>query len=98
VLSGPLGSSSPSVSLNLLELRTDFGVQMMNMAKLVWAFDISLQEHVHTDDSMQSGYEGGFLVCPKRFPLILNPRSTQHVAIIDAEMEQVQPFLNSFKS
>jgi hypothetical protein len=72
--------------------------QIINMAKLVWAFDISLQEHTMTDDSVLNGYEGGFLVCPKRFPLVLNPRSPGHVAIVDAEMEQVQPFLDTFKS
>jgi hypothetical protein len=72
--------------------------QIINMAKLVWAFDISLQEYTMTDDSVLGGYEGGFLVCPKRFPLVLNPRSPEHVAIVDAEMEQVQPFLNTFKS
>ena len=67
------------------------------MAKLVWAFDISLQEHTIADDSILSGYDGGLLVCPKRFPLILKPRSLEHVAVVDSEMERVQPFLDTFK-
>jgi len=70
---------------------------IINMAKLVWAFDISLQEHTIADDSILSGYDGGLLVCPKRFPLILKPRSLEHVAVVDSEMERVQPFLDTFK-
>jgi hypothetical protein len=72
-------------------------LKIINMAKLVWAFDMSMQEHTITDESVLNGYEGGFLVCPKRFPLVLNPRSPEHVAIVDAEMDKVQPFLDTFK-
>lgn len=66
------------------------------MAKLVWAFDfIPAGEGI--DDTVETGYFGGFLICPKKFPLTIKVRSEKHALIIREELEAVRPFLETFK-
>lgn len=69
---------------------------MANMAKLVWAFDIGVATGKTLDTSMETGYIGGFLVCPKEFPLALRPRSRERAESIDREMDEVRDFLGRF--
>lgn len=65
------------------------------MAKLVWAFDLIPCGEI--DDSVATGYIGGFLICPKEFPLDVKVRSEKHAAVIEREMDEVRPFLAKFK-
>lgn len=65
------------------------------MAKLVWAFELTPAGEI--DDSVETGYFGGFLICPKKFPLDIKVRSEAHAAVIEREMEDVRPFLAQFK-
>ena len=65
------------------------------MAKLVWAFELTPAGEI--DDSVETGYFGGFLICPKEFPLDIKVRSEAHAAVIEREMEDVRPFLAKFK-
>jgi hypothetical protein len=68
------------------------------MAKIVWAFDITMVPNTTSDESIESGYEGGFLICPKEFPVFFTPRSKRHTALIDEDMERVQSLLDTFKN
>ena len=70
-------------------------VQMINMAKPVWTFDFAPGEG-EIDDSVSTGYFGGFLIAPKQFPLQITPRSDAHAAVIKQEMRNVQPFLDRY--
>ena len=65
------------------------------MAKLVWTFDLTPAGEI--DDSVDTGYFGGFLICPKEFPLNMKSRSTEHARVIERELEEVKPFLARFK-
>lgn len=68
------------------------------MAKLVWAFNLSPDSpDSEIDDSVETGYFGGFLICPKEFPLKIEIRSNAHAAVVEREMEDVTPFLATFK-
>ncbi|KAL4811050.1 cytochrome P450 [Aspergillus unguis] len=67
----------------------------INIAKLVWAFDIEMDESP-PDASIETGYEGGFLVCPKRFPVRITPRSELHAAIVKREFEGLKGFFERF--
>ncbi|KAJ5781029.1 hypothetical protein N7457_006189 [Penicillium paradoxum] len=60
----------------------------INIAKLVWAFNIERDTTAGPPDvSVETGYEGGFLICPKKFPLKITPRSKAHAAVIESEFE-----------
>ena len=69
--------------------------QMILMAKLVWTFDFAPGEG-EIDDSVETGYFGGFLMCPKQFPLKITPRSDAHAKVVEKEFEGVKPFLEKF--
>lgn len=71
-------------------------IQMMNMAKLVWAFSFTAPSNTKVDDSVETGYVGGFLICPKVFPLDIVVRSKEHAEVIERELKEVQPFLDTF--
>ena len=65
----------------------------INIAKMVWAFHIERDPAVSRPDvSVETGYEGGFLICPKKFPLSMTPRSEAHAAIIQREFEGLKGF------
>ncbi|OJI96603.1 hypothetical protein ASPVEDRAFT_78369 [Aspergillus versicolor CBS 583.65] len=68
----------------------------INIAKLVWAFDFERDGGQKVDGSVDSGYEGGFLVCPKRFPIRITPRSEARVAVIEREFEGLKGFYDKF--
>lgn len=65
----------------------------INIAKMVWAFNIEKDVSASSPDiSVDTGYEGGFLICPKKFPLKITPRSDAHAAILKAEFEEMKEF------
>ncbi|KAL4881003.1 cytochrome P450 [Aspergillus karnatakaensis] len=70
----------------------------INIAKLVWAFNLERDEAAKPDISVETGYEGGFLVCPKKFPIKITPRSEAHAAIIQREFEGLKGFYESLAS
>ena len=59
----------------------------MNMAKIIWTSDLTMEPNTTSDETIvsayESAYEGGFLVCPKKSPLSLTSGSTRHTALID---------------
>jgi hypothetical protein len=70
---------------------------MVNMAKLVWAFDITT-DAAAVDTNVESAYSNGFLTCPLKFPVQFTPRSSKHAAVIEKEFESIKPFLAKFES
>ncbi|KAL4811716.1 cytochrome P450 [Aspergillus spinulosporus] len=71
----------------------------INIAKLVWAFDFERVKGEETVDiSVDTGYEGGFLVCPKKFPIKITPRSEGRVAVIKKEFEGLKGFYEKLAS
>ncbi|KAL4768641.1 cytochrome P450 [Aspergillus nidulans var. acristatus] len=65
----------------------------INIAKLVWAFDFErVKGEENVDVSVETGYEGGFLVCPKKFPIRITPRSEKRAAVIEKEFEGLKGF------
>ncbi|KAK5107151.1 hypothetical protein LTR62_001676 [Meristemomyces frigidus] len=68
---------------------------MVNMAKLVWTFDITSTKPA--DASMETGYTSGFLVCPKKFPAVFTVRSEVKAKISEAEYVKAEQFLSQFE-
>ncbi|KAL4914788.1 cytochrome P450 [Aspergillus aurantiobrunneus] len=68
----------------------------INIAKMVWGFNLERDQAAGPlDVSVETGYEGGFLVCPKRFPIQITPRSATHRAIIEREFQEAKGFYDS---
>lgn len=72
-------------------------VQIVNMVKVCWGFDIAAGEGC-IDDGVINGYHGGFLICPKKFPLQISPRSDSHAEVIKREYGVELLFLSQFKA
>lgn len=69
--------------------------QLIKMAKLVWVLDVTSSGGI--DDSVETGYIGGFLICPKAFPVTIRIRSPEHASIVKRELEDIRSFLETFK-
>ncbi|KAL2835986.1 cytochrome P450 [Aspergillus pseudoustus] len=74
----------------------------INIAKMVWAFDFAIEGADadarggrRPDVSVETGYQGGFLVCPKKFPVRIRPRSDKHAAVVRREWEGLRGFYES---
>lgn len=74
-------------------------LQIINMSKLVWAFDIKPGLDATTgrqlskeeiNDSVETQWTNGFLTAPKPFPVTLQVRSEEHQAVIDSECKKAQ--------
>jgi cytochrome P450 len=71
----------------------------INMAKIVWTFNLDHDASKGPlDFSIETGYEGGFLVCPKKFPVKITPRSEKHAKVIQREFEGLQGFYNKLQT
>jgi hypothetical protein len=69
---------------------------MLNMAKMAWAFDLSSGiSDVNVD--INTAYTDGFLIAPKKFPIIFTARSEKHRNVICREYEDVKPFFEKYK-
>jgi hypothetical protein len=68
---------------------------MINMAKLVWTFNISSTEAL--DTNIDTAFSDGILLCPKKFAANFTPRDIWRVVIIEKEFEEAAAFLNQFK-
>jgi hypothetical protein len=65
------------------------------MAKIAWAFDISSGPESVNDD-IDTAYTDGFLIAPKKFPVIITPRSERHRDVIIKEFEDVKPVFEKY--
>ncbi|EXA28458.1 hypothetical protein FOVG_19938 [Fusarium oxysporum f. sp. pisi HDV247] len=79
---------------------------LINMAKLVWVFDILPGKDNATgkqlsssdiDDSIATGWTNGFLTAPKEFPVSLVMRSPKHARIIDEECAEAQEVFKAYE-
>ncbi|KAJ5115783.1 hypothetical protein N7456_000131 [Penicillium angulare] len=70
---------------------------MLNIAKMVWLFDISSPSSEPGDVSMSSAFSDGFLVAPKRFPVQFIPRSKKHVEVTRKEFLESSEFLARYE-
>ncbi|KAH8749244.1 cytochrome P450 [Diaporthe sp. PMI_573] len=68
---------------------------MINVVKMVWAFDI-IPDNPNVDADIKTAYDGGAGVAPFNFPLQFKPRSPQHVEVIEREMASLRGFLDKF--
>lgn len=65
------------------------------MAKIAWGFDLSPGPGAVNDD-IDTAYTDGFLIAPKKFPILFTPRSVKHKDVIMKEYEAVKPFWIKF--
>jgi hypothetical protein len=66
------------------------------MAKMAWAFNLSPGTgDVNID--IDTAYTNGFLIAPKKFPIMFTPRSQKHRDVICREYEDVKPFFERYK-
>ncbi|OIW26904.1 cytochrome P450 [Coniochaeta ligniaria NRRL 30616] len=70
---------------------------MLNMAKLVWAFDLSQVGSGAVNDDVATAYHDGFLIAPRKFPILITPRSDRHKNVIETEFESVRSFLEKYE-
>jgi hypothetical protein len=70
---------------------------MLNMAKLVWLFDIS-RGSAAVDSAVETAYTDGFLIAPKRFPVEFVPRSQERVRITRQELRDCQSVFSRYES
>lgn len=70
--------------------------QMLNMAKMVWLFDIKSPSAAPLDVSMSSAFSNGFVIAPKKFPVEFVPRSQRQVKVMRDEFEKSEEFLGRF--
>lgn len=71
--------------------------KMLNMAKIAWAFDLSPGSGA-LDDDINSAYHDGFLIAPKKFPILITPRSDRHRDVIEKEYHSTKPFLQKYEA
>ncbi len=71
-------------------------LQLLNMAKIAWAFDLSPGPGA-VDTDIETAYSDGFLIAPKIFPIVFKPRSAKHEEIIIKEYESIKPFFVKYE-
>lgn len=69
---------------------------MLNMAKIAWTFDL-LPGTGAVDDDIDSAYHDGFLIAPKKFSILITPRSNTHKAVIEKEYQSIKPFWEKYE-
>lgn len=77
----------------------------INVAKLVWAFDIRAGTDPVTGRPISSNeinvdietqWTDGFLIAPKPFPITLRVRSNKHREVLQQEMDQAQKIFSRY--
>jgi hypothetical protein len=80
--------------------------QIINIAKLVWAFSITPGTHPTTgarlavediDDAVETQWTNGFLTAPKPFPVKIEIRSAAHQAVVDRECREAQAVFRQYE-
>ncbi|KAK9783103.1 putative Cytochrome P450 [Seiridium cardinale] len=69
---------------------------MLNMAKIAWAFNLSPGSEA-VDDDIVTAYHDGFLIAPKKFPIIITPRSDRHKSIIENEYDSIKSLWDKYE-
>jgi hypothetical protein len=69
---------------------------MINMAKLVWAFDLEPGEKKVNDDIV-TGFIDGFSTAPKEFPILFKQRSEGHEKVIREDFEAANMLLEKYE-
>ncbi|MCJ1246862.1 hypothetical protein MMC30_004071 [Trapelia coarctata] len=69
---------------------------MVNMAKIAWGFELSPGLGAVNVD-INTAYSDGFLIAPKKFPILFTPRSDKHKDVIIKEYEAIKPFFIKYK-
>lgn len=79
---------------------------MINVSKLVWAFDIlpgkdsisgEQLSREEIDDSIDTAWTSGFLTAPKKFPLELRVRSAMHKDVIGRELGEARTTFQQYE-
>jgi hypothetical protein len=70
-------------------------IKIANMAKIVWAFDIKPGPGP-VDDDVATGFSGGLLIAPNKFPLRFTPRSAAHIDAIEKGFSVASAYLSKF--
>lgn len=68
---------------------------MINIAKLVWTFNISATEAL--DTNIETGFSDGILLCPKEFAAKFTLRDAWRASTIETEFKEAKTFLKQFK-
>jgi hypothetical protein len=68
---------------------------MLILAKIAWAFDLSPGSEP-VDDDVNTAYHDGFLIAPKRFPIVITPRSDTRKQVIENEYHSMGPFWDKY--
>jgi hypothetical protein len=69
---------------------------MINMAKLIWAFDLE-PVGKEVDDDIETAFVDGFSTCPKVFPIQFNHRSKEHDGVLRKELEGTTSILEKYE-
>jgi hypothetical protein len=69
---------------------------MINMAKLVWTFDIFSLSPETVDTCVETAFVCRATVAPLKFPVQFVPRSQNHVNIIENEFQEAELFLSQY--
>ncbi|KAF5548077.1 cytochrome P450 monooxygenase [Fusarium phyllophilum] len=70
-------------------------LEILNMAKIAWGFDL-LPGSDSVNDDIDTAYHDGFLIAPKKFPIIIRPRSEDHKKVITSEFSSVESFWDMY--
>jgi len=68
----------------------------INVAKIVWCFNITSPDHTLLPDSYEKAWTPYFLTGPERFPCIIKPRSPKHVEAVELALKQAQGVLEKY--
>ena len=73
-------------------------LQMINMAKIAWAFDIKANPKASPLDlNVETGYSDGFVFGPKPFSASFAVRSPKHRVTIEREYEEAKRFFERYE-
>ncbi|KAL4999787.1 cytochrome P450 [Aspergillus recurvatus] len=70
----------------------------INIAKIVWGFNLGQVPRNPPDISIETGYSGGFLIHPNKFPIQITPRSEERAAVLRREFEALKGFYESLSA
>ena|ERR1700761_112527 len=73
--------------------------QLLNMAKLLWTFDISPIEETcdNSDEDIRRGYNDGFVFAPRPFKAKLMVRSDKHRKVVEQDYESAKELLSKYE-
>ena len=69
---------------------------MINMAKLVWTFDIFSPSPETVDTGVETAFVCRATVAPLKLPAQFVPRSQSHVDIVENEFQEAELFLSKY--